>query len=178
MKKETAERFFQNLKWFNDFFSDLRNLFDKIASMIEKELGYNESYYYYSKFKDMPSIPSEYFLLFRGEEKLGLQIVAIFDRDKVTNNRFQVNEPAILVVLHNCKPDNYTWITWNILEGKSKNIREISEDGGLVSGILSWSPEVSFDAFLVPLELFSEYKDQTVKEQIISRINQVLNKRH
>jgi len=39
MEKELSERFFHNVKWFNDFFSDLKTLFDRISTIIEKELG-------------------------------------------------------------------------------------------------------------------------------------------
>ncbi len=174
MEKETAERFFQNIKWLNDFFSDLRNLFDKISSIIEKELGYSEKSYYYYKSNDMPSIPSGYFLLLSGEGKLGLQITAVFDKEKVTNNKFFFNEPTIIVVLHNWRVNdtNTTWITWNIVEGK--NIKEIDEDGGLISGIFDAS-QIEFYAFQVSLDMFSEYKDQTVKEQIVARINEVFD---
>jgi len=175
MEKELSERFFHNVKWFNDFFSDLKTLFDRISTIIEKELGYSEKSYYYYKPSDRPSIPSAYFVFLSGEGKLRLQLVAILHREYITNKKIMVNEPTIFVVLHNWKEYNNSWITWNILEGK--NIKQINEDNDLISGILSWETEIVFHAFQIPLDLFSKYKDQTVKEQIVSRINEVLNKK-
>tara|TARA_B100000315_G_C14437887_1_gene523287 strand:+ start:775 stop:957 length:183 start_codon:yes stop_codon:yes gene_type:complete len=60
MKNETADNFFNNVKWFNSFFSDLKILYDKISSVIESDLGYSKKSFYYYKQKDMPSIPNSY----------------------------------------------------------------------------------------------------------------------
>jgi len=36
MDSETAETFFYNVRWFNNFFNDMKSLFDKLGDEIEK----------------------------------------------------------------------------------------------------------------------------------------------
>lgn len=174
MKKDIADNFFSSYEWWNNFFWDLKALFEKISTVIEREFGYSEKFFYYYKTRDNPSMPSAYYLGLAGEDEIKLQLAVILDKEYLTGNIIAANEPIILATLHDYK-DNNVGITYNILEGK--NIKQISEENGVISGILDWETEVKFDAFRVPLDLFEKYDDKTVKEHIISRINEISNKK-
>jgi hypothetical protein len=168
MEKEQAEIFFQNVKWFNNFFVDLKTLFDKISNIVEKEMEYSEKSFYYYKSNDRPSIPSTFFCYLGGEGKRGIQLVAVLNNDDVTNKTFAIKEPTLFVVLHNC--DNVTngWVSLSILQGK--DIKQIAEVNNVISGIIGMKPDVNFWLFKLPLDLFSEYEDKIVTDHIISPI--------
>ena len=46
MEKDVAIRFFDNVRWFNKFFSDLNILYDKVYDAIEKTYQLEGDYYY------------------------------------------------------------------------------------------------------------------------------------
>lgn len=171
MDKVKSELFYETVKWFDDFFYDLKQLFDKISAILEKEFEFNNKSFYYYKPNEQPEIPAGYFLLLGGEKTFGIQITFIFAKEEIINKNFSI-EPSLIIILHNC--DNYKehWVSWNIIN--NKNITKINVNDGIISGVLGWETEVEFNAFQVPLDLFLKYEDEIVKEKIVSKIHGIL----
>lgn len=171
MDEENIELFYKNVEWFNGFVDDLKTCFDKISTILENEFGYSEKSFYYYKPNEQPEIPSGYFLLLGGEKTYGIQLAFIFDKEEIINKNFFI-EPSLIIILHNC--DNYKehWVSWNIIN--NDYIKKIDNFDGIISGVLDWKTEVEFNAFQVPLDQFFEYKDEIVKEKIVSKIRGIL----
>ena len=167
MDETTSQNFFSNVRWFNEFFLNMKILFDKISNVIEKETYYNDKWIYYYKPTIYPSIPSTYFLGMEGEGQLKLQIIALFDDEFVKNSYLSISEPSIMIIQHD-NEDNSEYIGWNILENKA--INKIKEEDGLVSGILEWGDGIEFRSFLLPLDLFCKYDDNLVIEHIVRKL--------
>lgn len=173
MDKEQVRLFNDSLTWWRDFFDDLKTLFDKIAIIIEKDLGYDEKTYYYYKSNEAPSIPSAYFLCLSGEGKVNIQMCIILDRDYLDASIIKASEPIILVILNDCE-ENTTAIGYAILE--NKDINQVTETEGIITGTLDWDPEVKFTACRIPLDVFEKYDDEIVRERIVRKIDQISNK--
>ena len=171
MDIELANRFFNNVKWFNNFFHDLKTLLDKITSEIE---GYDKKVYYYFKANDIPAIPQIYYVLLGSDELLNLNLSVVLDKEFVTNPLIPINEPVICVVLHTYEKHDTTWITRNILQ--DKYLKEIKDSNDIISGIIDWGtdyPEIQFYSFTVSLSLFTEYSEAIVKEKIVDKVNEI-----
>ncbi len=168
MDQDTVETFFANVKWFNNFFADMRTLFDKISNVFEKNTDYTNKYLYYHKPDQTLSIPATYFLGMDGEGTLKLQIIAIFDIEFVKNKYFEIREPSIVVLQHDYDENNLHHIGWNILE--NKYIKEIEKANELISGILDWREGINFTAFVLPIDLFIKYEDKIVRDKIINKL--------
>jgi len=171
MDKETSNIFFQNVKWFNEFFDGLKELYDKISIILEKEFELSEKSYYYYKPNDKPSIPSTYHLFLGGEE-FKLNLAVLFNEDDIKNKKFLV-EPSIIVSVH----DEYFCIEVSSYVADLQDVKQIKEENNFISGILDWDTEVRFESFQVPLDLFLEYDDKIVKEEIVSKISEILEYR-
>jgi len=169
MDIKTANNFFDNVTWFNSFFNDVKIILDKISNLIEREQGYTSKWFYYYKPNDLPSIPNTYFLAMEGEGKLKLQIIAIFEKDYVKNNFIRIQEPSLIVIQHNYSKNNSQYIGGQFLDNPAALI-ELIHNGEFVEGGLEWDEVIKIRAFQVPLDMFSEYRDQTVREAIILKL--------
>ena len=168
-----SERFFANIKWFNKFFDDLKVLLDKITSQIE---GYDHKLYYHRKSNDKPRIPRLYHVLLGSDNQLNLNLSIVLGDDRVKNQMISVDEPLIIIALHDYKKWGTTWVIENIID--EVNIKDDlkKDDSGVLSGSLDWGneyPEIHFYAFKVPLDAFTEYSDQIVKEMIVNRVRKI-----
>lgn len=168
MDFKTADNFFKNVTWFNGFFNDVKIILDKISNLIEKEQEYGSKWFYYSKSNDLPSIPNAYLLAMERKGKPKLQIIAIFDRDYVQNDYITIQEPSLVVLQHDYK-ENDKFLGLQFLDSPD-NLTELAQDGGFVVGKLNWGKIIKLRAFQTPLDLFSQYRDQTVKDAIISKL--------
>lgn len=170
MDKETASRFFNNVTWFNKFFSDLNILYDKLKVSIEKTFQIEGGYYYY-KSNICPSIPVLYFLYFGGDKKIGVQIATVLDKSYIKNRDISMEEPSLIVVIHDYENYGNTGVTEHILAGN--NIKKLEIKGDLIRGKLSWEVEISFYAFIIPIDKFSDFKDELIESEIIEKIRDV-----
>ncbi len=169
MEREIAGKFFKNVNWFNNFFHDLKTLLDKITSEIE---GYDKKVYYYFKSNDVPSIPQIYYVLLGSDDFLTLNISVIFDKEYVKNPLILVEEPIIFIVLHSYKKHDTTWVVRSILQ--DKYLQEIKEKDSIISGVVDWGedyPDIKFYSFSAPLDAFSDYSDELVKDMIVDKLN-------
>jgi len=73
-----------------------------------------------------------------------------------------------LIVFQHDYDENNVNIAWDILEGKA--IEKIEKTDEMVSGILEWGKAIKFRAFVVPIDVFSQYDDQIVLDEIISKL--------
>jgi len=174
MDSETAETFFYNVRWFNNFFNDMKSLFDKLGDEIEKNANCSDRWIYYYKPGQFPQIPSTYFLAMQHNEAIKneglhhLQIIGVFDDQYIKNEHLKIHEPSLIVIQHDYR-DNSTWIGNNILQDYST--KDVVKEVDYIIGILDSDPKIRFRSFIIPLEKFSEYKEKTVYEELISKLD-------
>jgi hypothetical protein len=168
MDAGTAESFYYNYHWFNQFFNDLKTLFEKLAETIGENTEYTDSRLYYYKADQTPQIPSFYYLLMGGTNLDFLQLIAVLDDNIVQNIHLKMKEPSIVVISHQYE-DNPNWLGSNILQ--NLGIKNEGSVDGYSIGRMDFEPYPSFKAFALPLDTFSEYSDEKVFEKIISRLD-------
>ena len=168
MEAGTAESFYYNYHWFNQFFNDLKTLFEKLAETIGENTGYTNSRLYYYKADQTPQIPSLYYLLMEGKNIDHLQLIAVLDDNVVQNSTLQMKEPSIVVISHQYE-ENPNWLGSYILQ--NLGIKNEGSEDGYSLGKMDFEPFPSFKAFALPLDTFSEYSDEKVYEEIISRLD-------
>ena len=161
-----------NLVWFNRFFQDIKQLLDKIADQLSPGFSQVGTSYYYPKFNYSPSIPP-YLLMALGGENTALQIYALLDIEIIGNKEYFLPEPSLVIIKHSDKdkglyPDDYGLKVIN----SSMDFLEI--EGGAISGSIPGKDGVSFQAFQVPLGLFTS--DQRAQDIIQERIVNVIHR--
>lgn len=107
MKQEDFERFEANREWFNQFFSDLQQLFGRIAQMQTDAFGVRSAGYYYPKQNFVPGIPS-YYLMAQGGESYSIQVFAVFD-PKELNKQLEFQTEASLVIVRHSQGTQPLW---------------------------------------------------------------------
>lgn len=176
MKKILAEMFFKNVEWFQGFFNNLKNLFDnQIGAIIENDLGYTVYDYYYNKSNLQPSIPDYYTMFWRGRNSFHLQLSFILNKNAVVNKAIKINEPILLIILHNWK-NPWDNVIQNLII-KNQNIKNLNRKDGIISGILFYqNRSVKFYAFQIPLNTFDKYDEQIVRKKLIAPIKKILKR--
>jgi hypothetical protein len=164
MDKTDQERFLQNVGWFNQFFDDLRLLFEKIAKALSNEFTPPEQNgYYYPKSNAQPSIPA-YYLTGMGWKPFAVQVFAILDPTLLENNPNFEFKPSLIVLKHS-RGDGYLWVQDLGLQVIRNDQIELTErDGGVISGKTKGNEPTSFHAFQI---LFNEFTRGQDVEQVI-----------
>lgn len=173
MNDQDRARFEENMKWFNQFFGDIKQLFEYIAESLPVEFMPNDftlssSNFYYPRQNYGPSIPP-YYVLMLGGKHYALQVMAIFDHELISGQSPFVSEPSIIVVLHSLAKKS-GWIR-DYAENVIRNRRiEITEDrGGKLEGYIQVKAPAQFFAFQVSFDRFSgeENAPEAILEHII-----------
>ena len=171
MDTNDLDKYKANLDWFNLFFQDIKQLLDRIADRLAPDFAQAGTSFYYPKSNYSPSIPS-YLLMGLGGESTALQIFAAIDPEIIGNNKYFKPEPSLFIINHSEK-EKYLYVAGyglNVIQNKSEDFDEIED--GVISGRIPGNEEVHFQAFQVPLSLFTT--DRKVDEIIHERIVNVI----
>ena len=176
MEKDIAENFFNNVEWFNNFFSDIGQIFKTLSDKIKKEFKLDQELQYYSKLMHQPSIPDYYCLLIGGNNSV--QIFVNLTRDLLENHPYFVNEPSIIVVIH--KHPRYDWVDdlgLNVLKNHNININR--SKAGINSGEIKFKSSedtLPFKAFQVRLDHFKsgENLEEIIDKNVISKLKDLV----
>jgi len=182
MNDEDKARFEANVKWFNQFFDDVKRLFESIVEslpvdFLPNDFALSSSHFYYPRRNYGPSIPPYYVLMLGGKHH-ALQVMAVFDQTLISDQGPFVCEPSIVVVLHSL-PRKYGWIR-DYAENVIRNRRiEITENvDGKIEGQLHVKAPAQFFAFQVAFERFSADEDaqDAIREHILEPLVDYLEK--
>ena len=157
MKAKDVQRLAENYAWFNQFFSDLQSLMEKIAEATSEIYDYSAKDFYYPKSNGLPYIPVYYMMGLGGKGKAyALQIFAVIDPEIITVRKGFVGEPSFIVVKHS-RPERYLYLSnygerviWN------EKIEVTSSKQGVTSGIFSEGASKGdrFQAFQVTFDSY------------------------
>ena len=170
MDTNDLETYKANLVWFNRFFQDIKQLLDKIADLLSPEFSQVGTSFYYPKFNYSPSIPP-YLLMALAGKNATLQIFALLNPEIIGNMEYFLPEPSLFIIKHSDKdkglyPDDYGLKVIHYPEV----FPEI--ENGVIFGLVPGKDEVHFQAFQVPLGLFTI--DQKAEDIIQKRIVNIL----
>ena len=171
MKTDDVQRFLENVAWFNHFFEDVGQLFEKIRKALEHQFVLTDkSLLYYPKYAYQPSIPPYSMLGLAGDD-CAFQIFAVFSPVEIEATNF-TGEPSFFVVKH-ADADKYNWVEelgMAVIRGQGIDIH--LNDEKVASGkILKhdcrfYAYQLSFDEFLEGQDI-----DRTIHEQIVQRVH-------
>ena len=177
MKSEDKNRYYENYKWFNQFFGDLRQLFISIHKMLANELSYKigSRGWYYEKSNHQPSIP-QYWVTGISESGFALQTFVVLDPSILEATPLFENELSLVFVKH-AQSDKPLYITeFGLRVLKNSQITHMVEHKKYVSGeILQGDHSTPFHAFQVPLSAFTEGNNiqQTINDEVISVLREM-----
>ncbi len=173
MEKINSERFFELVKWFNNFATQLYSLFTKISQAFNKELKFNEKKRYANFSTIMPWIGEIFHMGFTNNNKYSLDVMFILNNDKLSNKAYSQIPSIIIAKIEGGKgffSDSY----WDLFSEDNLTIEKNKEN--FVAGkIKKMDIEVSFSGFQVDLELFNTKSvDNVIRKEILPRVKKLL----
>jgi hypothetical protein len=173
MNDQDKQRFLENITWFNNFFEDLKLLFDKIGNSLSVEFSMGDPNYYYYKSTSTPSIPA-YYVMAQGSDSFTIQNFAIFNPSIIENVEAFNPDPSIILLRHS-RGDRVLYIEeFGLRVIRNRNIRQEKINDQVVSGTILGGEETQYQAFQLPYETFASGKN--LSDVIRSEVVDVLEK--
>lgn len=178
MNEKDMERFLNNIQWFNDFFIDVRHIFEAISkNLVSKSLAISRVGSYYVKSQQVPKIPPYYEMELKGIN-FAIQFFAVFDPQMLANNQQAFKcKPSFVIVKHS-RVDRPGWVAdygARVITNDRITQEVFAENvimGKLIGGDANGT---HFFAFQVPFEVFEEGQDINLAiEQHIVRVLRAL----
>jgi hypothetical protein len=173
MNTQDKERLIANITWFNEFFSDLKALFEMIAKSLSAEFPeLAEQGFYYPKSNDRLSIPP-YFIIGLGDQSFAIQVFLLLDITMVEDQPAFAPEPSLIVVKHS-RGDKYLWAdNYGIRVMRNSQIK-VTTQGQVLSGEIAGGEGkgTRFHAFQVFLDPFVESGDtnEAIQTEIVGKL--------
>lgn len=184
MNDQDQSRFAVNVKWFNQFFGSIRQLYGIVVEMLLPTEFFPQGFtltsrnFYFPRQNWAPTIPP-YYVLMAGGKKFALQILAVFDPGQFGKPGLFAVEPSFIVVLHS-QVDRAGYITDYALRVIGNRGIEIAQQAdGKVWGSMNSKPPADFFSFQVPFDKFSADQNSrdAVRECIVDPIIEYLEKK-
>lgn len=159
MNEEEQSRFAMNVKWFNQFFSGLRQLYQIVVDTLPTGFfpeGFvlSSGNFYFPRQNFAPTIPPYYVLMVRGKQ-VALQIVTILDPDQFGKSDFFAAQPSVVIVLHS-QVDNFNSVEVYALRViKNRGLEIAQRTYGSVQGKINAKLPAEFFSFQVSFDKFS-----------------------
>ena len=173
MDANDLNRYTANYYWFNRFLQDVKQLLDKVAENLSPDYSQIGTTFYYPKFNYYPSIPP-YLLMAMGNDKAALQIFAVLNPEEIGNKECFLPEPSLFIIKHSDKdkglyPDEYG------LKVINSSMEFVEIEKGVIAGSIPGKDRTSFQAFQIPLDLFTADKktEDIIQERIVKVINRL-----
>ena len=171
MNQEDLERFEANCEWFNHFFSDLKQLFDRIAQIQANAFEVQSTGYYYPKQNFVPGIPS-YYIMAQGAGSFSIQVIAVFDPAEFKNQPHFKAEASLVIIKHS-RGDKSLWpdeYGMRVIRNDGVTVEKLEE--GVIAGLIS--SRTHYQAFQIPFSKFAAGTD--INKAIETEIIQVLKR--
>jgi len=172
MDAADQERFLANYRWFNQFFEDLRLLFEKVGKALSSRYDLEQPDYYYRKPDKLPRIP-QFYVMGVGGQQFAVQMFAVFDPSILENQRLFVPEPSIVFVVHGDGSKALYINDYGMRVIRNDRITaEAAADQAFVGKTRS-EREWRFSAFQLPFDQFSagHLLDETLQALVYPRID-------
>jgi DNA primase catalytic subunit len=172
MNSSNGERFFELVRWFNNFSEQLYNLFTKISNVLKKELNFEEVRRYAQFYTVMPKISDIYHMGFVKNSDYSLNVMMVLEKNRLTHDVYKKIPSLIIASIENSNghfDENY----WELFSDENMSI-EKSKD--IITGKLKNGDNGrTFKAFQVDLELFNTRKaEKVIDENIIPKLKKII----
>lgn len=168
------DRFTANYAWFNQFFVDMKQLFERIQSnLLQAGLILPKDIFYYPFAQRTPSLPGFYGMGLGGVA-IAVQVFAIFDPMMLQHHTgtFDRDEPSLIVVKHG-RGDKYDKLyNYGLKVVERQGLADVEYNREIFSGRILTGTGIPFAAFQVPLKYFLEGQD--INRQINEHIVEVI----
>jgi len=180
MNDQDQSRLIATVKWFNDFFNGIRQLYEIVVETLPQDFFAENSTltsgnFYFPSQKYAPTIPP-YYVLMLGGQQVALQILTILDPELFGNPDLFTKEPSIVVVLHS-QTSKYGHITDYALRLLGNRVIEVTQKAeDKFWGRINAKLPADFFAFQVCFDKFSadQNPNDAVHEHIVEPINDYL----
>lgn len=161
MDDETQSRFLANVKWFDQFFSGIRQLYGIVVETLPTEFfpenfALKSTNFYFPRQNWAPTMPPYYVLMVEGRQ-FALQVLAVFDPDVFGTPGLFVAEPSLVVVLHS-QENRAGYINdyaLRVIGNRGIEISPKADDSNQYRGKINVRPPANFFSFQVPFDKFS-----------------------
>lgn len=161
MNAQDQKTFYANVEWFNDFFTDLHNLFKKVAKHLEQPFGLTDVGFYYEKSNFTPGIPPYYVMALGNKKDLAVQVFAVLDPEVLDRQgRLLFAEPSFVFVAHaeGSKGMYFDDYGLSVMGGRQIRVDEPAERGAFTGSLRVSGKDIPFSAFQILLGKFGEAK--------------------
>lgn len=180
MNNQDQSRLIANIKWLNDFFNGIMQLYEIVIKALPQDfLAENNTLtsrnFYFPSQKYAPTIPP-YYVLMLGGQQVALQVLTILDPELFGNPDLFTKQPSIVVVLHS-QTSRYGYIDDYALRLlKNRGIAVTQKADGKFWGTINAKLPADFFAFQVSFDKFStnQNPNDAVREHITDPINDYL----
>lgn len=166
MDQEDQDRFLQNVEWFNRFFEDVQQVFEKTARLLANRRELQAPSYYYGKSNNVPSIPP-FYMMGVGGDGFAVQMFAIVDRSLLEGEAAFTPVPSLVMIVHS-REDRVLWpsqVGLRIIENDRISIA--GDEDGVLRGEIQDDPPNRFVAFQV---LFDRLTDTNEVSSVIEEV--------
>lgn len=173
MKPEDKQKFTENITWFNQFFENVRQLFERIAQGLKDEYDLPNKVLYYSKTNSKPTIP-KYHMIGLGGPDFAIQILAVFDYSLLSNQNVFKVEPSFIIVKHS-QGNSYSYVDdFGLKIVKNEEIEQLGWENNKLSGKILKN-QTYFHAFQILFDDFAKGQDidDVIQTQIIEQLQQL-----
>lgn len=172
MDDQDQSRFVANVKWFNQFFGGIRQLYGIVVETLPtgffpEGFRLKSTNFFFPKQNWAPTIPP-YYVLMVGGKQFALQVLTVFDPGLFGNPGLFTAEPSVVVVLHS-QPDRYSYLDDYALRVIGNRGIEISgQADGKFRGSINAKLPTDFFSFQVSFDSFSA--DQNPRDAVSADI--------
>jgi len=170
MSSANSEKFFEFVKWFNDFGFQLDAVYTKISKAIEKEYGYKEIRRYCNYTQIRPWITQIFYLGMTKSDNTSVAIISVFDKDKFIN---QAYKPILSVIIARIDGDAgyFGDDLWTMFAEENSSIRKVDEN--LIAGEIE-NMEKEFYAVQIDMEVFNKKNiTEVMKSQVMPQVRKL-----
>ena len=172
MNLSNGERFFDLVRWFNEFSDQLYSLFTKISNVFLKKLNFKAVKRYAPASLLRPWISNICHMGFVINSDYSLNLMMVLEKSKLTHKAYKQIPSLIIAYIEDSKGffhDSY----WELFSEENETI-EISDE--IITGkIGKEGKEQEFKAFQLDLELFNAKKaEEVINKEIMPIVKKII----
>jgi hypothetical protein len=170
MEDTNAKRFFELVRWFNDFSNQIYHLYTKMSILFCKSFKLKEKRRYANFSSVVPYISQIFHMGLASEVGYSIDVMFILDADKITSKQYEPI-PSITITKIEGGDGIFYWDSyWEIFSDSNESIEKSNE--GYIRGKFKLKDKVvSFSAVQIDLEKFNNKNiDDVLLKEILPMV--------
>lgn len=173
MEDTNAKRFFELVRWFNDFSNQLYNLYTKMSSLFRRQFKLKEASRYVNYLVVKPWIADIFYMGLVSDLGYSIDVMFILNEGRTTNKYF---DPIPSITIAKIEGGNgYFYDSYFEIFSDTNQSIEKSNEGYIKGKIKSDNKDVSFSAIQIDLEKFNNKNvDEVLSKEILPMIAELI----